>query len=440
MSSSPEDNEVISCYIGITKSRYTGHISLTIMPKQEQQRNHQDGFGNNGDDPYKIHISRVPTKFNEEIVQRILNEALLQEGGDNNKNVVTKVELIYPREDADDDDNGENNHREDGEEAKAESTEKNRDNSNAIKEHRGFGFVSLASQEALHAAIQLQTVKGGRKATSKKLYTLHLRPYQNKMDEPSDDQCGRDVCYLWSLHRCPYGEDCKFQHVGPGGCRPTNVKGDLMVDKGRERKRKGKCFAFKKGKCAKGDDCTFSHDFETHYATTSTEESSKDVTKDNPSNDQKDCINWKTKGKCRKGDNCPYRHDPELQKTALEKKENKKRKREDRDEKSSKAAKKEKQPLAVRVFGLVYACTEDDVRDFFKDCGIINKVLFPTFEDSGRSKGYCGIWFASPKAVAKALELDGAEFQGRWLRIQSGKSMELREWETLHKKPLIQKE
>jgi RNA recognition motif-containing protein len=79
-----------------------------------------------------------------------------------------------------------------------------------------------------------------------------------------------------------------------------------------------------------------------------------------------------------------------------------------------------------------YATTEDDIRDFFKDCGKIVEVTFPVFEDSDRSKGYCGVLFQSPKAVAKAVELDGKELFGRWLQIQAGK-MYLKKWEQYEK-------
>jgi RNA recognition motif-containing protein len=77
---------------------------------------------------------------------------------------------------------------------------------------------------------------------------------------------------------------------------------------------------------------------------------------------------------------------------------------------------------------LNYDTTEDDVRDYFKDCGPIVEITFPTFEDSGRSKGYCGVLFQSPKAVAKAVEKDGMELHERWLSVQAGK-MYLRQWE-----------
>ena len=116
--------------------------------------------------------------------------------------------------------------------------------------------------------------------------------------------------------------------------------------------------------------------------------------------------------------------DPDVpqEEQALEKKQEKKRKG---------GEEKEKQPLSVRVFGMNYETTENDIREFFQDCGKIQDVTFPIFDDSGRSKGYCGVWFCSPKAVQKAVELDGQELHGRWLRIQAGK-MYLKQWEELH--------
>jgi RNA recognition motif-containing protein len=366
---------------------------------------------------FKIHIARVPTKFTDDIVRRILEDSLREDSDDP---VVQTVELIYPR------DNGEHDRK------ASDDNEKNStkdDNNKASKEHRGFGFVSFTSQQAMEAALKLGTVKGGRKRTSTKLYTMHLRAYEDKLaiencgENASQNTSLHDVCYLWSLHRCPYGDECKFRHVGPGGC--VNDHTDVN-SREQHRKKKGKCFAFKKGKCDKGDDCPFSHDFVLSTV------DKKDTESKSASKFEKDCINWKTKGKCRKGDKCEYRHEPELQQRALEKK---KRKRQDDDNEHDKKQKKEKQPLAVRVFGMPYACTEDDVRDLFKECGVIHKIAFPTFEDSGRSKGFCGVWFVSPKAAEKALELDGTQMHDRWIRIQRGKTMDVKEWEKLHYHP-----
>ena len=52
---------------------------------------------------------------------------------------------------------------------------------------------------------------------------------------------------------------------------------------------------------------------------------------------------------------------------------------------------------------------------------VVSIPSFPMYDDSGRSKGYCGVLFTSPKSVEKAVALDGSELHGRWLRIQEGK-------------------
>ena len=137
---------------------------------------------------------------------------------------------------------------------------------------------------------------------------------------------------------------------------------------------------------------------------------------------EKDCINWKTKGKCRKQDTCPYRHDELVRQAAVAKRERKRLRNEtggqsDNHNKNnnnnttgtntqSKRKRKQKQPLSVRVFGMHYDTTQDDMRDFFSSCGPIVNLTFPVFEDSGRSKGYCEVLFQSPVAVAHAVALD----------------------------------
>jgi hypothetical protein len=403
-----------------------------------------------GDDnnELKIHISRVPTKFDETIVLRILTGHLLltekevkelTANKNNHKNddddddeappPPIQVELVYPRPDregsenkkdvkkAQDDDDEE---EEDREKDTSKNTAKEEENEKDMEEHRGFGFIAFQSKELYEKALALSTIKGGRKPKSKKLHTMHLRPYMTEPDEVNQ-------CYLWTNRRCPYGDECKFTHSGPGACLPTSDKDN--------KKKRGKCFAYKKGKCSNGDECPFSHDFEPTVEKEKTDPT--DVTaasnKSSIPQSEKDCINWKTKGKCRKGDKCPYRHDPKLLKKVQEKKKTKRKREtdEDNDDDGSNEQKKTKQPLCIRVFGLAYDTTEEDIRAFFESCGKIQDIRFPIFEDSGRSKGYCGIWFTSPKAVDKAIELNEHELMGRWLSVQAGK-MYLREWEANH--------
>jgi hypothetical protein len=346
---------------------------------------YEDPFHKNSGDERKIFLSRIPASFNEEIIARCMNEAF----GEDSVDVVALSEVKK-------DDEGEQ-HFED------------RRKDDKEKEHRGFAFVTMASVEKRDEAIERGTVKGKVKDTSKRKYTLYIRPLVREDEEGvenSNSRQGDNACFLWSKFRCPYGDDCKFEHIGEGGCLEKK-------DSSGDKRSTQKCFSFKtKGKCKLGDKCPYSHDFEPKKSECiPIKKEAKD----------KVCINWKTKGKCRKKDKCPYRHDEDVRQAFLDKKakkESKKRGRED----------KVKQPLSIRVFGLNYDTTEEDVREYFKDCGKISEITFPTFEDSGRSKGYCGVLFVSPKATEKACELDGQELQGRWLSVQPGK-MYLRQWE-----------
>ena len=411
----------------------------------EEEYYNENNDGNNEDHDqgvYKIHISRIPTKFNEEIVERILKESLLkqqsEESNEEEEQYEVEVELIYPRDEEEGDESNQNSNdpttEEHGNDNDNPNGAKKDKDPTKTKEHRGFGFAIFQGKNAnrIHErSLELQTLKGGRKATSTKKYAMYIRPCvsrqdlkNNKVDTTVVDP---NQCYLWSQHRCPYGDHCKFNHTGPGSCKILPTASD-----DQRKKKKGRCFAFKKGKCKKGDDCPFSHDFVPTVQVVAPSEdggaenktSDENKKKDIPDS-EKDCINWKTKGRCRKRDTCPYKHDPE--KCNLKKK----RKQEKLSKENAQQQLKEKQPLSVRVFGMNYETTEEDIRQFFDGCGKIHNVEFPLFEDSGRSKGYCCIHFSSPKAVTKAIELNGQELMGRWLSIQAGKML-VQKWEQYH--------
>lgn len=339
-------------------------------------------------DDRKIFCSRVPTDFDEEILKRVLEENF---GVDS----VEKVSFLQKKDEDD---------------TTTSDSKKNMKENNEETKHRGFAFVIMSSTEKRDEALGTGTVRGGVKSRSKRKHTIYLRPIvRDDGDEnENDNENEKSICFLWKNFRCQYGDQCKFSHTGKGGCIDA---GEKTTDK-----KKQKCFAFKKkGKCKAGDSCPFSHDISN--AMNNLDESSNS----NKDKKTKDCINWKSKGKCRKGDKCPYRHD----KSILDKFLCKKAKV---ATSQNETKTKERQPLSVRVFGLNYDTTEDDVKNYFKECGPIVEVTFPTFEDSGRSKGYCGVLFQSPKAVAKAVEMDGMELHGRWLSVQAGK-MYLKQWE-----------
>eukprot|EP00804_Cyclotella_cryptica_P022884 CCRYP_005095-RA/>CCRYP_005095-RA protein AED:0.12 eAED:0.12 QI:177/1/1/1/1/1/3/279/480 len=75
----------------------------------------------------------------------------------------------------------------------------------------------------------------------------------------------------------------------------------------------------------------------------------------------------------------------------------------------------------VYVRGLPWKATEDEVRDFFAQCGEIASLELPMMDD-GRSSGTAIIDFTTAEAAASAIEQNGADFNGRWLSIKYSSS------------------
>ena len=352
-------------------------------------------------DTRKAFLSRIPATFDEDTL-KLLFERKFGDGS------VDNISILKSREDGTDETDGISRS----------------DQRHTSKEpHRGFGFVMFSTETIRNEAVSAGTVRGGLKETSKRKHTIYVRPLDRNIEDDGDSAGTKNLCHLWSLFRCPYGDACKFVHQGEGGC----------LEKGNSKKKQ-KCFAFKKkGKCKLGDKCPFSH--ESAKEKSDTEKAKGALGSDRAkSSSEKDCINWKSKGKCRKmNKGCPYRHDEAVREAALAKKKRQtKRKRETASADGGEDI-ENRQPLSVRVFGMNYDTTEQDIREFFEHCGPIMEITFPTYEDSGRSKGYCGVLFQSPKAVAKAIELNEAELHGRWLSVQAGK-MYLKQWEENERK------
>jgi RNA recognition motif-containing protein len=407
------------------------------------------------DNACKVFVNRIPATFTEESILRLIEESV----PDLPKGSIKDVGLVYEKEDDNDCDEGKGKAKTDDINDNGHNKEAGNSGHNPhrhtkkICPHKGFAFLHMDTAAAATQLIQKQTLKGGATPRSKKRHTIYVSAVTD--DRTEDNFC----CFLWQQKRCPYGEACKFRHVGEGGCVASVTAPSLSSSTtvpsadSNTKTTKTKCWEFmKKGSCRQGDDCSYWHDPERCRAVTiaaATNDEEKDgQNKTKRPDAEKDCIDWKTKGKCRKRDTtCPYRHDETVRDKVLAKRQRQQQPQETNDQKkrpmnmttttgnndSNEPTKKKKnnkmkQPLSVRVFGLNYDTTIDDVRTFFTDCGTIQTITFPTFDDSGRSKGYCEVLFTSPKAVDAALLLHEIELHGRWLSIQAGKMLE-RQWQ-----------
>lgn len=80
----------------------------------------------------------------------------------------------------------------------------------------------------------------------------------------------------------------------------------------------------------------------------------------------------------------------------------------------------------VYVGNLAYSTTEDELRDFFTQYGNIKDVRLISDFQTGRSKGFGFVTFATPEEGKNALDANGAEFGGRKLNVNTAKEREKR--------------
>ena len=81
----------------------------------------------------------------------------------------------------------------------------------------------------------------------------------------------------------------------------------------------------------------------------------------------------------------------------------------------------------VFVNGLSYESTEDDVKDFFKECGDIERINLPRYQHSSKNVGYCHVRFSKERYAKRALKLSGNYLDKRYLRIEMAQHMKSRQ-------------
>jgi len=69
------------------------------------------------------------------------------------------------------------------------------------------------------------------------------------------------------------------------------------------------------------------------------------------------------------------------------------------------------------VGNLSFSVDEAQLRELFSAYGEISELALITDRETGRSKGFAFITFATQQAAEKALEMDGKEIDTRKLRV-----------------------
>ena len=76
------------------------------------------------------------------------------------------------------------------------------------------------------------------------------------------------------------------------------------------------------------------------------------------------------------------------------------------------------------VGNLPFSADEAQLRDLFSAYGEISELAMITDRDTGRSKGFAFITFATQQAAEKALEQDGKDLGGRNMRVNIAQERE----------------
>ena len=73
------------------------------------------------------------------------------------------------------------------------------------------------------------------------------------------------------------------------------------------------------------------------------------------------------------------------------------------------------------VGSLPWSVTGDQLRELFATYGEITDAVVISDRDTGRSKGFGFVTFASEESAQKALEMDGKEVEGRTIVVNVAK-------------------
>jgi RNA recognition motif-containing protein len=80
--------------------------------------------------------------------------------------------------------------------------------------------------------------------------------------------------------------------------------------------------------------------------------------------------------------------------------------------------------VTIFVGNLSYQVKQEDLQEVFAEYGNVKKVVVPTDRETGRVRGFALVDMASQEQEEKAIQLDGAEWMGRQMRVNKAKPKE----------------
>ena len=101
--------------------------------------------------------------------------------------------------------------------------------------------------------------------------------------------------------------------------------------------------------------------------------------------------------------------------------ENEKEKNEKKKSQNQKIDKNQKKTNGIFISGIPYLTKEEELKDLFSKYGTITEIKLPKYQDSGKNRGDCHIYYDSKKSALKALELNNYTIGNRYLTVEMAK-------------------
>ena len=80
-----------------------------------------------------------------------------------------------------------------------------------------------------------------------------------------------------------------------------------------------------------------------------------------------------------------------------------------------------KKTNGIFISGIPYSTTEEELKNLFSKYGTIIEIKLPKYQDSGRNRGYCHIYYDSKKSAIKAIQLNNYTIGKRYITVEMAK-------------------